>query len=37
MYAAVFGIFAFAWYGWAQENPPKRIRIWLGFGSIISR
>lgn len=36
MYAAVFGIFAFAWYGWAQENPPKRIRIWLGFGSIIS-
>lgn len=36
MYAAVFGTFGFAWFGWAQENPPKELRILLGIGSGIS-
>lgn len=33
MYAAIFGVFAFAWFGWAQENPPQWLRPWLGVGS----
>lgn len=36
MYAAIFGVFAFAWYGWAQENPLKKMRVWLGLGAVIS-
>ena len=36
MYATIFGTFAFAWFGWAQENPPEKLRVWLGLGSIIS-
>lgn len=33
MYAAIFGAFSFVWFGWAQENPPKKWRAWLGVGS----
>lgn len=36
MYAAIFGMFAFAWFGWAQENPPQKLRLLLGSGSLIS-
>lgn len=36
MYAAIFGMFASAWFGWAQENPPERWRPFLGVGSIAS-
>ncbi|WP_028775799.1 hypothetical protein [Shimazuella kribbensis] len=36
MYASVFGVFGFSWFGWAQENPPKKWRIPLGIGSGIS-
>jgi hypothetical protein len=35
MYAAIFGVFSFAWFGWAQENPPKSWRVWLGVGSAL--
>lgn len=35
MYAAIFGVFAFVWFGWAQENPPKTWRLWLGVGSML--
>lgn len=31
--AAIFGFFAFVWFGWAQENPPPAARIPLGVGS----
>jgi hypothetical protein len=33
MYAAVFGIFGFSWFGWAQEDPPESWRIPLGIAS----
>lgn len=33
MTAAIFGFFAFVWFGWAQENPPSAARIPLGIGS----
>lgn len=36
MYAAIFGVFASAWFGWAQENPPESWRPFLGAGSILS-
>lgn len=35
MYAAIFGSFAFAWFGWAQENPPARLRPYLAAGSVV--
>ena len=35
-YAAIFGFFAFAWFGWAQENPPTKLRPLLGALSILS-
>ena len=35
MYAAIFGMFGFAWFGWAQENPPKKLRFSLGVGSVV--
>jgi hypothetical protein len=28
-----FGLMAFVWFGWAQEDPPIRWRWWLGLGS----
>ncbi|MEV0618290.1 hypothetical protein AB0I81_33540 [Nonomuraea sp. NPDC050404] len=30
---AWFGLMAFVWFGWAQEDPPRHWRIWLGAGS----
>lgn len=33
MTAAIFGLFAFVWFGWAQENPPSAARVPLGVGS----
>ncbi len=35
MYAAIFGVFSFVWFGWAQENPPAKWRAWLGIGSAL--
>ena len=34
--AAVFGFFAMAWFGWAQEGPPKSWVKYLAAGSIAS-
>lgn len=31
MVAAIFGVFGFAWAGWAQEDPPLRLRPLLGL------
>lgn len=31
---AWFGLMAFAWFGWSQENPPRPWRIWLGAGAV---
>ncbi|MGD8373629.1 MAG: hypothetical protein PVI21_02110 [Candidatus Woesebacteria bacterium] len=36
MYVAIFGTFATVWFGWAQENPPKKMRGWLIAGSVLS-
>jgi hypothetical protein len=36
MYATIFGFFGMIWFGWAQENPPKSWRAWLGIGSVLS-
>lgn len=33
---ALFGTIAFAWLGWAQENPPAKLRPWLGIGSVLA-
>ncbi|MEU3305528.1 hypothetical protein ACWGSK_05305 [Nocardiopsis sp. NPDC055551] len=34
---AVFGLFSFAWFGWAQERPPgDRVRWALGAGSLLA-
>jgi hypothetical protein len=32
---AWFGLMAFVWFGWSQEDPPKRWRAWLGAGSVL--
>jgi hypothetical protein len=34
--AAVFGFFASAWFGWAQESPPTRWKPLLVTGSVLS-
>jgi hypothetical protein len=34
--AAVFGFFASAWFGWAQDQPPPAWRKALVAGSILS-
>jgi hypothetical protein len=34
--AAVFGFFASAWFGWAQDQPPPAWRRWLVAGSMLS-
>src|SRR5687768_14272363 len=34
--AAIFGFFASAWFGWAQESPPRSWRRWLLTGSVLS-
>lgn len=33
MYAAVFGMFSFIWFGWAQERPRASWRKYLGIAS----
>jgi len=33
--AAIFGVAAFVWFGWAQEAPPARWRLPLGLGSAL--
>lgn|SRR5699024_5923260 len=33
MYTAVFGMFSFAWFGWAQDNPRKSWRKYIGVAS----
>ncbi|GAA0982276.1 hypothetical protein [Nocardiopsis tropica] len=36
MTTAIFGFFASAWFGWAQERPPEgRATWWLGGGSAL--
>jgi hypothetical protein len=32
---AWFGLMAFVWFGWSQEDPPQRWRVWLGVGSVL--
>jgi hypothetical protein len=32
---AWFGLMAFVWFGWAQEDPPQHWRIRLGLGSAL--
>ncbi|GAA1666698.1 hypothetical protein GCM10009830_10460 [Glycomyces endophyticus] len=34
--AAVFGFFAMAWFGWAQERPPAKWLLSLRVGSVLS-
>jgi hypothetical protein len=36
MFAAIFGFFAFVWFGWAQERPPSAWKKWLIIGMITS-
>ncbi|EJL46435.1 MULTISPECIES: hypothetical protein [Brevibacillus] len=33
MYAAVFGLFSFSWFGWAQEKPRPGWRNYLGMAA----
>lgn len=30
---AWFGLMTMVWLGWAQEDPPERLRLPLGVGS----
>ena len=36
MYASVFGMFSFMWFGWAQEGPRAKWRIYIGIASGIA-
>lgn len=36
MYTAIFGMFSFAWFGWAQEKPRKSWRKYIGIASGIA-
>lgn len=36
MMVAIFGFAGFVWYGWAQENPKKSWRKYLGIGAVVS-
>lgn len=36
MLTVIFGFFGMAWFGWAQEAPPKKARAMLGVGSVLS-
>ncbi|MCR8656156.1 hypothetical protein [Paenibacillus endoradicis] len=36
MYAAIFGMFSFCWFGWAQERPKASWRIYIGIASGIA-
>ncbi|WP_282936879.1 hypothetical protein [Paenibacillus sp. RC67] len=33
MYASIFGMFSFCWFGWAQENPKASWRKYIGIAS----
>jgi len=33
MYTAIFGMFSLVWFGWAQENPRKHWRKYIGVAS----
>ncbi|MFC5649159.1 hypothetical protein ACFPYJ_08450 [Paenibacillus solisilvae] len=33
MYASIFGMFSFCWFGWAQENPRASWRKYIGIAS----
>jgi hypothetical protein len=33
MYAAIFGMFSFSWFGWAQERPKANWRKYIGIAS----
>ncbi|MGO4547882.1 hypothetical protein AB4Z29_24105 [Paenibacillus sp. 2TAB23] len=35
MYAAIFGMFGFCWFGWAQENPRSSWRKYIGIASAL--
>lgn len=32
---AWFGLMAFVWFGWGQEDPRPALRPWLGAGSVM--
>lgn len=32
---AWFGLMSMVWFGWAQEDPPRSWRVWLGIGSTV--
>ncbi|MGP4081505.1 hypothetical protein ACTWQL_16485 [Pseudalkalibacillus sp. R45] len=36
MYIAIFGMFSFIWFGWAQENPKKSWRKYIGIASAVA-
>src|SRR5690625_6129281 len=36
MYTAVFGVFSFCWFGWAQESPRNSWRKYIGIASGIA-
>jgi len=36
MYATIFSMFSFIWFGWAQENPRKHRRKYIGVASGIA-
>ena len=36
MYASIFGMFSFSWFGWAQENPRPSWRKYIGIASGVS-
>ena len=36
MTTLIFGFFASAWFGWAQERPPVAWKKWLGLGGGMS-
>ncbi|MCU6792555.1 hypothetical protein OB236_10500 [Paenibacillus sp. WQ 127069] len=36
MYASVFGMFSFIWFGWAQESPRPSWRLYIGIASGIA-
>ena len=36
MTGVIFGFFASTWFGWAQEDPPRRWRKFLIAGSVVT-
>lgn len=36
MYAAVFGFFSAVWFGWAQEKPREKWRIYLRIATVVA-